>query len=356
MFKKTFQIRSTYEQVADFLLDAIKSGELHGHMPGVHALAKEFGIHHTTAAEALSQLEREGYLKGAGAGKKRKILIPGTAGGVRLKVAILLYEPEDIGTEFINELRHQLIHSGHDTVVAKESLVELKFGVKRLKKLVTATRADVWLVLAGSPEVLEWFAEQKLKTFALFSGSTVEGVARSGPGKGRLMREIVQRLVKLHHRRIVLLIAEQSRKERPSPVVQAYLDEVTRQGLPVGNYNLPDWNHEQGSLQACLKTLFQVTPPTALIVDDPLLIPAVLQFLNQMKLSIPDDVSLLCLDGHPSFKWLQPALLHTETDLLASLRHAVRWVNRVAKGKADCRKHNTIAKFIEGGTIGAAKH
>lgn len=318
MFKRSFQSRSTSEQVTDFLRDAIESGELHGQMPGVHSLAREFGIHHTTAAEALGQLESEGYLKGAGAGKKRNILNPGTADGVRLKVAILLYEPEDIGTKFINELLHQLSDSGHETVVASKSLVELQFEAKHLRRLVAATRANVWLVLAGSPQVLEWFAEQKLKTFALFSGSTVEGVARSGPGKGRLMRAIVQRLIKLHHTRIVLLIAKNARTECPSPLVQAYLDELKTQGLPIGNYNLPDWNHEQGGLQACLKSLFQVTPPTALIVDDPLLIPAVLQFLNQMKLSIPGDVSLLCLDGHPSFKWLQPALVHTETDLAAT--------------------------------------
>lgn len=81
-------------------------------MPGVHALSREFGVHHTTAAEALGQLEREGYLKGAGAGKKRQILIPGSADGVRLRVGILFYEPEDVGTQFISELRHRLDQAG----------------------------------------------------------------------------------------------------------------------------------------------------------------------------------------------------------------------------------------------------
>ena len=108
MQNQSFQYRSTSEQVADFLRERINSGQLQGNMPGVHALSAELGVHHTTAAEALSQLEREGYLKGAGAGKKRKILIPETSGGVRLRVSLLFYEPEDIGTQFINELRHRL--------------------------------------------------------------------------------------------------------------------------------------------------------------------------------------------------------------------------------------------------------
>ena len=354
MHNQPFQVRSTSEQVAEFLRDRIKSGQLDGHMPGVHVLAKELGIHHTTAAEALGQLEREGYLKGEGAGKKRKILIPGTAEGVRLRVGLLFYEPEDIGTQFINELRHRLDHAGHVSVVADKSLVELHFEVKRLANVVRKTKADVWIVVAASREVQEWFVKQKIPVFALFGYAQTEGVARTGPMKGPQLRGIIQRLVQLNHQRIVLLIAEQLHRSHPGSMIQSYLDELKQQGLPAGSYNLPYWNHEKGSLQNCLQGLFQVTPPTALIMDDPMLVPAVLQFLNQRKLTIPGDVSLICLDGAPSFKWMEPPLYRLEADIQISIRHAVNWVNRVAKGKGDCRKHDTKAKLIEGGTIGPA--
>lgn len=324
-------------------------------MPGVHALSAEMGIHHTTAAEALSQLETEGYLKNGGVGRKRKILIPGSAAGARLRVGLLLYEPEDIGTQFINELRHRLDQAGHVSLVADKSLVELKFEAKRLRNVVAAVKANVWIVVAASREVQAWFVEQKIPVFALFGYTQTEGVARTGPMKGPQLREIIQRLVLLKHERIVLLIAEQMIRDNPRSLVQAFLDELKAQGLPSGSYNLPYWNHEKGSLQNCLKALFQVTPPTALIMDDPMLVPAVLQFLNERKLAIPGDISLVCLDGDPSFKWMEPPLYRLEADIQISIRHAVRWVNRVAKGKADCRKHNTKAKLIEGGTIGPAR-
>ncbi len=356
MQKQPFQARSTSEQVADHLRDRIKSGQLLGYMPGVHTLSKEYGIHHTTAAEALGQLQTEGYLKGSGAGKRREILIPEKAGGVRLKVAILLYEPEDIGTEHINELRHQLSNAGHDMVVAGKSLVELHFDVKRIRTVVRKTRADVWIVVAASREVQEWFVEQKIPVFALFGYAETEGVAHTGPRKSPQLREIVQRLVKLKHERIVLLIAEQAHRSHPGSLIESYLDELKLQGLPAGEYNLPYWNHEKGSLQNCLKASFQLTPPTALIMDDAMLVPAVLQFLNERKLTIPGDVSLICLDGDPSFKWMNPPLYRLETDLQISMRHAVNWVNRVARGKTNCRKHDTKAKLIEGGTIGPARH
>lgn len=356
MFKKHFYVRKTFEQVADFLRDGIKSGELNGSMPGVHVLSEELGVHHTTAAEALSQLEKEGFLKGGGAGKKREILIPGSAGGVRLRVGLLYYEPEDGGTQYINELRHRLDMVGHVSVVADKSLVELNFEVKRLRSVVHKTKADVWLVMAASREVQEWFVKQKIPVFAFFGYAQAEGVARTGPKKSPQLRDIVQRLVSLNHKRIVMLIAEQSHRSHPGSMIQSYLDELKLQGLPSGSYNLPYWSHEKGSLQNCLKALFQVTPPTALIMDDPMLLPAVLQFLNERKLTIPGDVSLICLDGDPSFKWMDPPLYRLETDLQTSVRHAVRWVNRVAKGKADCRKHNTKAKLIPGGTVGPARH
>jgi len=118
---------------------------------------------------------------------------------------------------------------------------------------------------------------------------------------------------------------------------------------------LLDWNHKKGSLKDCLKAAFQVTPPTALIVDDSMLMPAVLQFLNQCKLAVPGDISLLFLNGDPSFKWMEPALSYLDVDRGASIRHAVRWVNRFAKGKDDRRKIPTKAKLIEGGTIGPAR-
>lgn len=241
-------------------------------MPGVHALAAELGVHHTTAAEALMQLEREGYLKGAGAGKKRRILIPATSDKARLRVGLLFYEPEDSGTQFINELRHRLDQAGHASMVASKSLVELKFEVERLEKVVRAVKADVWLVIAASREVQEWFVEQKIPVFALFGDTQTEGVARTGPRKGPQLREIIQRLVQRNHKRIVMLIAEQLLRSHPGSLIHAYLDELKLQGVPSGSCNLPYWNHEQGSLQNCLNGLFQFTPPTALIMDDPMLL------------------------------------------------------------------------------------
>ena len=170
------------------------------------------------------------------------------------------------------------------------------------------------------------------------------------------MREIVQRLAKLEHRRIVLLTGEQNRKPNVGPTAKAFLDELESQGLSSGQYNLPDWSHHKDSLQACLSSLFQVTPPTAIIVGDSMLVPAILQFANHHKVSIPEDLSVICTDGHPSFKWMEPRLSCLEVDINIAIRHAVRWVNRFAKGKNDRRQFSTKAKLIEGGTLGPAPH
>jgi DNA-binding LacI/PurR family transcriptional regulator len=355
MQNQPFKIRSSSEQVADFLRDRIVSDHIQGNMPGVHALAEELGVHHTTAAEALGQLEREGYLKGAGPGRKRQILITENASVVGFRVGLLIYEPEDICAQYFNELRHCLDQAGHISVMADKSLVELNFEVKRLKRIVRPVKADVWIVIAATRDVQAWFVEQKIPVFALFGYSQTEGVARTGPMKGPQLREIIQRLAQLNHKRIVLLIAEQQQVNHPTSLVHAFLDELKLQGLPSGSYNLPYWKHHKGSLQNCLKASFQVTPPTALIMDDPMLVPAVLQFLNEHKLTIPGDVSLICLDGFPSFKWMDPPIYRLETDIQKSIRHAVRWVDRVAMGKGDSRKHNTKAKLIEGGSIGPAR-
>ncbi len=355
MAKKPFYLRSAAEQVSDCLRDRIKRGRMQGRMPGVHPIAEELGVHHTTVADSFRQLEKEGYLKSEGVGKPRSIVLPSVAGGVRLKVAILLYEPQDIGTQLINELRHQLDRAGQDTVVAAKSMVELDFKVSRIKNLVKRTQADAWLVIAGSKPVLTWFAEEEIETFALF-GYSPERISHSAPAKGPIIEQLTQRLLELGHERIVMLIGEQFRGPQMSLLARIFLETLEGHGLVPGDYHLPDWSYDRGSLQKCLTNLFQVTAPTALIVDDPLLISTIQQFANQRKLSIPQDLSLACLEGHPSFNWMEPTLCRLESNFDGCIRHAVRWVNRLAKGDNERFIGVTKAKFIEGGTIGPAPH
>jgi DNA-binding LacI/PurR family transcriptional regulator len=92
-----------------------------------------------------------------------------------------------------------------------------------------------------------------------------------------------------------------------------------------------------------------------LLVDELMLFVAAQQFLARKRLRVPDEVSLVSLDGDPAFDWCRPSVAHVRWDRKPVLRRVVGWANHIARGKRDRRETNTHAEFIDGGTIGPVK-
>jgi DNA-binding LacI/PurR family transcriptional regulator len=305
--------------------------------------------------EAMRLLERDGLIRSQGAGKRRKVEKQVPIRTSKLRIGMLLSDEDDMKTHYISDLRHQLERAGHEVVVAERNMTDLHLKVERVARLVGQTPADGWVVVAGSREILEWFSRQAFPTMALFGVLSNLPLAYAAPVKVPVLRELIQRLVKLGHRRITLLAAERLRKPRPGSLVQTFMDELQANGIPTGPFNLPDWLEDGAGLSRCLENLFKTTPPTALIADDGLYVPAILQFLAKRKLSAPNDVSLVCLDEVRAFRFMNPTISHFTLDSRPWIRRAVNWANNVAAGVQDCGKALNKAKFIEGGTIGPAK-
>lgn len=321
-------------------------------MPGRRILARELGVSHNTVQGALDLLEREGILVAKGVGRRREIAGPKDGPGRIMRVGILLYELSDRKLDYTVDIRHALESAGHIAVFARKGLAELEMDVGRVKRLVEKTEVDAWVVYAASREVLEWFTEFNLPTFALFGRRRGLRIAGTGPDKISAMKESLHKLYDLGHRRIVMLAREERRKPYPGQFEQVFLDELEALGIPTGTYNLPDWEDDPSGLRHCLDSLFKHTPPTALIVQEALLFPAVQQHLAQRGLVAPRDISLVSCDCDPAYDWCQPPIAHIAWESEALARPIRRWVERLARGQDDRRQTFTKAEFIEGGTIG----
>jgi DNA-binding LacI/PurR family transcriptional regulator len=106
---------------------------------------------------------------------------------------------------------------------------------------------------------------------------------------------------------------------------------------------------------ARLDALVQITPPTALILDEVPLFLAAQRFLAENGIRVPEDVSLICTDTSQDFAWCRRTVAHIHWDSLAVVRRVVRWAANVSRGKEDLRQTLTAAKFVAGGPIGPAK-
>jgi DNA-binding LacI/PurR family transcriptional regulator len=342
------------EQVSSHLREGIQQGRWQDEMPGRDVLARELGVSPMTVLRALKLLEREKILAPQGAGRRRRILLSFNRAPASQRVVILPYEPGDRKLDFGIDLQHQLHSQGHSVSFASKSLDQMKMDVKKVARLVQKTEADAWIIIAGSEEVLSWFAQQPKPAYALFGSYMSLPMPGSRPDKSETTSITVRRLVELGHQRIVMLARDDRRKPTPGMIESLFLDELQTLGIPCSSYNLPDWDNDLEGFQRCLESLFRHTPPTALIIQQAMLFIAAQQYLARRGILAPEHVSLICTDPDPAFAWCKPSIAHTYWDSHPLIKHVCRWVDNVARGRSDLRQTATPAQFIEGGTMGPA--
>jgi DNA-binding LacI/PurR family transcriptional regulator len=350
------RLLSIPEQIAAHLRGEIARGRWSGMIPGRSELARQYEVGITSMEEALRELEKEGVIASQGVGRMRRVT--GSARAFqkrRLRIAVLPYERSSLSEQIFSEVLHVLREAGHDAFFTRSSLVELGMNVRRVASVVEKTEADAWIVCSAPRQVTEWFATQSKPSFALFGRRRGVPIASVGPDKGPAYAAAARRLVQLGHKRIVMLCRPDRRLPVPGTPERAFLAELAAHGITHGPYHLPDWEDGMKSFQARLESLFRVSPPTALIVDELKLFVAAQQFLARKKLSVPGDVSLVSMESDPAFEWCRPSVAQVQWDHPPVIRRVLGWANHVARGKKDLRETHTLAEFIEGGTIGPAK-
>ncbi len=353
---KPIRLLSAAEQVAAHLRGEILRGELAGEMPGIQQLAAGLVANHKTVKAALALLEKEGQLMPQGTGRARRIaVLSGDAPVPSLRLAILNYDPPDRIERFVVELLHGLLDAGHSAFFSGKSLTEMGMDLRRVTEHVRQTEADVWVVISGSREVLEWFAASGKSAFSLFGRRGGVPIAGVGPDKDEAYSVLTRHLVGLGHRRIVLMARRERRLPQPGASERAFLAELGAHGIAVGPYHLPDWEETVAGFHVRLEALFQTTPPTTLITQEAPFFLAAMQFLMGRGLRVPRDVSMVCAGGDPGFTWFRPSVAHIAWDNAPVVRSAVRWAANIARGKQDIRQILTKAEFVPGGTVGPAR-
>ena len=339
-------------QVTAHLKEKILQGHWRDFLPGRERLAAELGVSHMTVSRAVEQLQDEGLIVSEGTGRPRRIVLPEAGRESRkLRIAVLRFEPDDTKLYFVVDFVHQLREAGHQVRFADQTQCGLKLDVKRVAKLVEKTGADAWIVIAGSNEILEWFASRPTPCFGLFGRISVLPIAGAGPSKNLAYAAAARRLVELGHRRIVLL----TRWAAETTTMERFLEEMRVLGIPVGDYNRPVFSDSPEELQRILAALFATTRPTAIVAGNQDMHHAVQQFLARRKLLVPEDVSVISGDPDPSFGWCRPTVAHFNWDSAPWVRRIVRWAENIARGKSDVRKAITQAEFVDGGTVGSAR-
>ncbi|MFK7909780.1 MAG: substrate-binding domain-containing protein, partial [Akkermansiaceae bacterium] len=348
-----FEIISPADQVAKHLREEILSRRWKEDMPGVAHLQSELGVNHVTINAALNLLEQQGLLVSQGRRKRRKIVLdPKKPPKRTLRIRILPYDEESRYVPDHLAILDELHRAGLEANLTRKSLLELGMNPTRVAKYVQGIEADAWVVSAGSSEVLTWFAQQSTPAIALLGSFSEVEIAGAGARISPAMVTVVHELVNLGHQRIVNI----SRKDRVLPEPGLYqrnfLATLEQCGIATSRYNLPIWEPSREGLLECVDSLFQHTPPTALIIDEPQHFLAIQLHLAEKGLRTPRDVSLACADPNPTFAWCKQPVTHMRWDMKKIVNRVVRWAKNVSVGKEDLRKSYFDAELIEGSTVG----
>ena len=134
--------------------------------------------------------------------------------------------------------------------------------------------------------------------------------------------------------------------------VIAFLDELKSHKIQTSDFNLPDWKESSKGFNDLLESLFKITLPTAIITDEAYQYIAAQQFFLNKGIRVPQQLSLICSDYAPLFRWCLPTVSHISWNYNVILSRILRWAMNVKSGKLDLQQTSLNATFIEGGTIG----
>lgn len=349
-----FRPLSTSEQLAEYLRQRIHNGTMSGAFPGINQLVCSLGVNSVAVTKAVRQLERDGLVVYQGDRKRRRIADDAQSRSTFLKLGVLYYDASNaLRHDWLN-IKQELLGAGHAVVSAPKTMVEMGMDAERTARMIKPIEVDAWVIYAGSRQILEWFERQEKPVFALHGRHNSVDIASISVKKAQVISSLVDKLVTLGHSRIVMLAREERRKPHLGLLEQVFIDELEANGIPTGAYNIPDWVDSPDGLEKVIHSLFQHTPPTALVVGDSSLLHAVQVHLANRGVLAPKQISLFCNDSEQSFSWTLPQVAHIRWDHRPSVRRILQWANHVTQGKVDRKKSYIKAVSYEGGTLGPA--
>lgn len=352
------QRTTVVDQIAESLRKDIRRGRWAGRLPGAMKLAAELDVAKESVMAALAVLEEEGTIRSRGVGKAREVVSgegKGAGARRRLRVGILPYEDPRHSPAFkqrqLLNLAHEIEAAGHTPFFAPKSQLALKGDVARIGAMVKAVDADVWVVLNALQEVPAWLRAHGVPAVAI-GGRGEPGMPTAAYCPTDAMCEALARLVALGHRRIVLVCPRNWRLPEQGPYVRLFLDTLKASGIPAGEYNVPDWTESPAGFTTLLRSLFSITPPTALIVGDARQAMAVTTFLSSRGMRVGRDVSLVVRVPDSALEWADPSVAHFAFDEELIVKRVVRRLAGVAKGESASGTELLPMTFVDGTTVG----
>lgn len=316
----------------------IGAGEWSGMLPGERRLAEVLQVGRDTVRATLAELEAEGWLEPAEAGKRRRIVAsrigPRSEEPRMLKVGLLAPAtlermPQPLLLE-IDHIRSALAAKGGSLEWFAPGWFDHKHPAKRLAELVEEERCPAWILVRSGAAIQRWFEERRLHCL-------VRGYPHPGITLPHLdvdweatARHAAGQLWRLGHRRVGIMIPP----DRLGGVAAAVAGACSLREDGFEVLELQESGSVEGMIRMFNRALQLKQPPSALIATRTRQVATVLGCAARAGLRVPEQLSLISLAREPFLEQLVPEITGYRIDAAAVARQVVRRLEQLMAGNS----------------------
>jgi len=346
------------------LREGILSGRWRGELPGLRFLAKALGVGHGNVSAALSRLVQEGLVENRGARcrfRVRSEMLPAPPPAPQRMRHLVFLTPKDLGAS-PNEAFWMTVARVGEILGPEQWTIRVHavdYGMDQRhhaqwEAVLQLERPQAVIAVRGTPALAEWGRDCGVPFFQ-FAGSP--GAARVpcvGYAGAQMVEEAVRRAVGQGHRFITVPLLD-----RPPAFLKAFrktLASVVHEagGRFAAGVSTPvEHEFSPAAMRRCLRRVWRLRPPTAVITISWFEYLAAFSFLQQQGLRIPKDVSLVCLSDDPTAAWMTPEPARFVHDSSRVAEVLADWVSSPPSFAEDRAPFIEVAShWVQGGSLG----
>jgi len=210
--------------------------------------------------------------------------------------------------EVVKSFEFAAIHHGYDVIVANTDYSPDRMATSVRRMIERQVDAVAILTSEIEPHLLDELSRRKLPIVFLDVGKVKPLISNIRVDYGKGIREAVQHIVSLGHRRIGFIsgtLTLKSAKVRRA----AFLACISNCGIKDRQRIVVEGNHKvEGGDTAMTHMLALPDPPTAVLASNDLTAIGAMRAIHRAKLRVPDDISLVGFDDIELTESTQPPL------------------------------------------------
>ena len=301
------QRTSLVHQLSQILADEVRAGRWGEWLPEERELARNYQVSRYTVRKALAQLRAEGVLQTQhGLGTRIAPLARTTQRKPSESIGVLIPHSLDrfrhFTTLFVDDLRTLLIDHGLPLAVHEHPQVEARRPFEFLKKLTGQQRHACWLLVGCGLATQRWFSEHGIAAVVSGTCDASLGLPFVCLDNHALGRHAGLTLLQHGHRRVGALLTHSNPGLRTG--LHDAMGPASGSEATLLAYEVDD---TVASIARVVDRLMAATPrPSALFAAESNIYLTAFARLTQLRLRIPEDISLLCRDDEPYLASLLP--------------------------------------------------